>query len=86
MLLGFTGLNVPDVNGCGGRGDTGGGSVASSAFGLPRSTLDVDLVAVLEAEHVDDLVADSATLRCGFAIMSFAATSYANVDIRPERA
>ena len=34
-----------------------GGSVASSAFGLPRTTLDVDVVAVLEAGHVDDLMA-----------------------------
>ncbi len=37
-----------------------GSSVASSAFGLPRSTLDVDLVAALEAGHVDDLVAELA--------------------------
>ncbi len=37
-----------------------GGSVASSAFGLPRTTLDVDLVAVLESGHVDALVAELA--------------------------
>jgi hypothetical protein len=33
-----------------------GGSVASSAHGMPRSTLDVDLVAELEPEHVPGLV------------------------------
>jgi hypothetical protein len=33
-----------------------GGSVASSIHGLPRSTLDVDLVADLHAEHVQPLV------------------------------
>ncbi|MEW6743573.1 MAG: hypothetical protein AB1486_12525 [Planctomycetota bacterium] len=32
------------------------GSVASSAFGVPRSTLDVDLVADLSPVHVDRLV------------------------------
>ena len=35
-----------------------GGSVASSALGVPRATLDVDLVADLRAEHVSPLVAD----------------------------
>lgn len=34
-----------------------GGSVASSAHGTPRSTLDVDLVADLRSEHVDALCA-----------------------------
>lgn len=34
-----------------------GGSMASSTYGLPRSTQDVDLVAELKEEHVDDLVA-----------------------------
>jgi len=34
-----------------------GGSVASSTHGLPRATLDVDLVAGLAAEHVKPLVA-----------------------------
>ncbi|MGH2353963.1 MAG: hypothetical protein ACRDI2_04955 [Chloroflexota bacterium] len=33
-----------------------GGSVASSAYGFPRSTMDVDLVADLRAEHVRPLV------------------------------
>ena len=33
-----------------------GGSIASSAYGLARSTLDVDLVADLEAKHVQPLV------------------------------
>ena len=33
-----------------------GGSVASSAFGLPRTTLDADLIAVLNVRHVDSLV------------------------------
>ena len=33
-----------------------GGSVASSAHGLPRTTLDVDLVANLKPAHVEDLV------------------------------
>jgi hypothetical protein len=33
-----------------------GGSVASSAHGLPRTTLDVDLVADLKPTHVEDLV------------------------------
>lgn len=34
-----------------------GGSVASSAHGVPRSTLDVDLVAPLRPEHVEPLCA-----------------------------
>lgn len=34
-----------------------GGSVASSLHGLPRSTLDVDLIADLRPEHVEPLVA-----------------------------
>ncbi len=34
-----------------------GGSLASSAFGVARSTLDVDLVADLHPEHVESLVA-----------------------------
>ncbi|MEP7337003.1 MAG: hypothetical protein ABI977_04615, partial [Acidobacteriota bacterium] len=34
-----------------------GGSMASSIYGLPRSTQDVDLVAELREEQVDDLVA-----------------------------
>ena len=34
-----------------------GGSVASSVYGVPRATLDVDLVADLAANHVDPLVA-----------------------------
>lgn len=33
-----------------------GGSVASSACGVPRTTLDVDLVAALGREHVKELV------------------------------
>ena len=33
-----------------------GGSVASSVHGLPRSTLDVDLVADLSLDHVQPLV------------------------------
>jgi hypothetical protein len=33
-----------------------GGSVASSVYGIPRTTLDVDLVADLEPEHVQPLV------------------------------
>lgn len=33
-----------------------GGSVASSAYGLARSTLDVDLVSALKLEHVPQLV------------------------------
>lgn len=33
-----------------------GGSVASSAYGLPRTTLDVDLVADMERSHVAPLV------------------------------
>lgn len=33
-----------------------GGSVASSAYGVPRSTLDVDLVAELQPEHVRPLI------------------------------
>lgn len=33
-----------------------GGSVASSALGLPRSTLDVDVVCALTLSHVDTLV------------------------------
>jgi hypothetical protein len=34
-----------------------GGSLASSAWGLPRSTQDADLVAGLQLQHVDPLVA-----------------------------
>ena len=34
-----------------------GGSVASSQYGMPRSTQDVDLVADLRLEHIDPLVA-----------------------------
>ncbi len=34
-----------------------GGSMASSIYGLPRSTQDVDLVAELREEQVDDLIA-----------------------------
>ncbi len=33
-----------------------GGSVASSAFGIPRTTLDVDMVSDLKTEHVNQLV------------------------------
>lgn len=33
-----------------------GGSVASSVYGMPRSTMDVDLVADLRSEHVRPLV------------------------------
>lgn len=33
-----------------------GGSMASSIYGLPRSTQDVDMVAELNEDHVDDLV------------------------------
>lgn len=32
-----------------------GGSVASSALGVPRSTLDVDIVCTLEQSHVEAL-------------------------------
>jgi hypothetical protein len=34
-----------------------GGSVASSTHGIPRTTMDVDLVADMQLEQVDDLVA-----------------------------
>ena len=34
-----------------------GGSMASSTYGMPRSTQDVDLVADLKEEHIDDFVA-----------------------------
>lgn len=33
-----------------------GGSVASSAYGIPRSTLDIDMVSDLKLEHVPQLV------------------------------
>ena len=33
-----------------------GGSVASSAYGIARATLDVDLIAKVETRHVDDFV------------------------------
>ncbi len=33
-----------------------GGSVASSAYGIPRSTMDVDIVSDLKAQHVRTLV------------------------------
>ncbi|MBC7226629.1 MAG: hypothetical protein H5T61_05290 [Thermoflexales bacterium] len=34
-----------------------GGSVASSVYGVPRTTVDIDLVADLQPEHVEPLVA-----------------------------
>ena len=34
-----------------------GGSVASSAYGIARATLDVDLVSEVKINHVDSLVA-----------------------------
>lgn len=34
-----------------------GGSVASSALGVPRSTLDVDIVCTIDEQHVTDFVA-----------------------------
>ncbi len=34
-----------------------GGSVASSAYGIARATMDVDFVAAIEAKHVPDFVA-----------------------------
>ena len=34
-----------------------GGSVASSAHGIARASLDADVVAALEPEHVDPLIA-----------------------------
>jgi len=34
-----------------------GGSVASSIFGLPRSTMDVDIVADIKKSHIKDLAA-----------------------------
>lgn len=33
-----------------------GGSVASSAYGIPRSTMDVDMVSDLKPEHVRSFV------------------------------
>jgi hypothetical protein len=33
-----------------------GGSVASSAYGIARATMDVDLIAKMETKHVDNLV------------------------------
>jgi hypothetical protein len=33
-----------------------GGSVASSAYGMPRSTMDVDMVSDLKPAHVQTLV------------------------------
>jgi len=33
-----------------------GGSIASSAYGMPRATMDVDMVSVLKPEHVRPLV------------------------------
>ncbi len=33
-----------------------GGSVASSAYGIARSTLDVDMVSALSLEHIPQLV------------------------------
>lgn len=35
-----------------------GGSMASSVYGLPRTTQDVDLVADLKEEHIDSLMAE----------------------------
>lgn len=42
----FSALNVPYFI---------GGSVASSAYGVARSTLDIDVVADLEESHVEPL-------------------------------
>lgn len=33
-----------------------GGSVASSAYGIARATMDIDLIAKIETKHVDNLV------------------------------
>jgi len=33
-----------------------GGSIASSAYGIARATMDVDLIAKIETKHVDNLV------------------------------
>lgn len=33
-----------------------GGSVASSAYGIPRTTIDVDIIADLRMEHIRPLV------------------------------
>jgi hypothetical protein len=41
-----------------------GGSVASSAHGIARATLDVDIVAALEPSHVDPLVTRLASAYC----------------------
>ncbi|HAS17317.1 MAG TPA: hypothetical protein DCR39_05375 [Nitrospiraceae bacterium] len=32
-----------------------GGSLASSAFGIPRATLDIDIVADIKAQHISQL-------------------------------
>jgi hypothetical protein len=34
-----------------------GGSLASSIYGIPRSTLDADLIAAVKKEHVSPLIA-----------------------------
>jgi hypothetical protein len=47
ILRAFNALGVPYLV---------GGSLASSAWGLPRSTQDADLVAGLQLQHVDPIV------------------------------
>lgn len=49
VVAAFEKLNIPYLI---------GGSVASSALGLPRSTLDADLVAEVQLEHVPLLMAE----------------------------
>ena len=35
-----------------------GGSIASSVYGLPRSTMDIDIVADIQSIHISDLITD----------------------------
>lgn len=77
-----------------------GGSVASSALGVGRSTLDIDLVAALPARHVDafvqhlgdayyvdgDMIRDAIRRRSSFNVIHLATMMKIDVFILKERA
>jgi hypothetical protein len=76
-----------------------GGSVASSALGVPRSTLDVDLACELRTEHVDrfvdrlrdayyvdaDMIRDAIRRRASFNVIHLATMLKVDVFVRRGR-
>jgi hypothetical protein len=71
-----------------------GGSVASSVYGMPRSTLDIDLIVSLPPHRVDDLAREATTfvidaealrvqLVAGHAYNVFHATTMTKLDLFP---